>query len=73
MRSHEIERSADERRHDLTDKLTKAFITPIEREDIVTLSHHIDEVTDKLEEVLIRIYINNVKTIRPEALRSARL
>lgn len=66
---HEIERSADERRHDLTDKLTKAFITPIEREDIVTLSHHIDEVTDKLEEVLIRIYINNVKTIRPEALR----
>ena len=54
---HEIERSADERRHDLTDKLTKAFITPIEREDIVTLSHHIDEVTDKLEEVLIRIYI----------------
>ena len=67
---HEIERSADERRHDLTDKLTKAFITPIEREDIVTLSHHIDEVTDKLEEVLIRIYINNVKTIRPEALKT---
>ena len=35
----------------------------------MTLSHHIDEVTDKLEEVLIRIYINNVKVIRPEALR----
>ena len=66
---HEIERSADEQRHELTDKLTKAFITPIEREDIMTLSHHIDEVTDKLEEVLIRIYINNVKVIRPEALR----
>ena len=32
------------------------------------MSQLIDEVTDKVEEVLIRIYINNVQTIRPEAL-----
>ena len=49
--------------------LVKAFITPIEREDIAALSHDIDEVTDKIEDVLIRVYINNVQQIRPEALR----
>ena len=31
---HEIERQADTQRHEITDKLAKAFITPIEREDI---------------------------------------
>lgn len=66
---HEIERQADEERHQLSDMLVKAFITPIEREDIAALSHDIDEVTDKIEDVLIRVYINNVQQIRPEALR----
>lgn len=66
---HEIERMAGDKKHELTDKLAKAFITPIEREDIVELSHHIDDVTDKVEEVLIRIYINNVQKIPQEALQ----
>lgn len=48
--------------------LVKAFITPIEREDIILLSQGIDEVTDKIEDVLIRIYINNVHSIKPEAV-----
>ena len=52
---HSIEHSADD-------------ITPIEREDIAQLSHNIDEMTDKIEEVFIRIYMNNVQTIRPEAV-----
>lgn len=63
---HEIERQADTQRHEITDKLAKAFITPIEREDIIALSHHIDDVTDKIEEVLIRVYINNVQEMREE-------
>lgn len=65
---HEIEHNADQKKHELTDRLAKAFITPVEREDLADLSHYIDELTDKIEEVLIRIYINNVKSIRPEAI-----
>lgn len=65
---HKIEHAADEKKHIVTDLVTKAFITPIEREDIVALSHHIDELTDKIEEVFIRIYINNIRTIREEAV-----
>ena len=65
---HSIEHSADDKKHQLMDRLAKAFITPIEREDIAQLSHNIDEMTDKIEEVFIRIYMNNVQTIRPEAV-----
>lgn len=66
---HEIEREADDQKHQMTDALAKAFITPIEREDIAALCSYVDDVTDKIEEVLIRIYINNVQAIRPEALQ----
>ena len=52
---HDIEHQADDTKHEMTDKLAKAFITPIEREDIIELSHHIDDVTDKVEEVLIPV------------------
>ena len=65
---HRIEHDADKKKHEMMAVLVKAFITPIEREDIILLSQSIDEVTDKIEDVLIRIYINNVQKIRPEAL-----
>ena len=66
---HEVEHSADEKKHDLLNVLTKAFITPLEREDITLLSQNIDEVIDKIEDVLLRIYCNNVRIIRPDALK----
>ena len=66
---HKIEHDADKKKHEMMAVLLKAFITPIEREDIILLSQSIDEVTDQIEDVLIRIYINNVHTIRPEALQ----
>ena len=65
---HRIEHDADKKKHEMMAVLVKAFITPIEREDFILLSQSIDEVTDKIEDVLIRIYINNVQQIRPEAL-----
>ena len=65
---HEIEHEADQKKHEMMGVLVKAFITPIEREDIILLSQGIDEVTDKIEDVLIRIYINNVKSIRQDVV-----
>ena len=53
--------------------LVKEFITPIEREDIILLSEAIDEVTDTIEDVMIRLYINNIRTIRPDAEAFAHL
>ena len=70
---HTVEHAADVKKHELLNVLAKAFITPIEREDIILLSQNIDEVTDKIEDVLLRIYCNNVQSIRPEALELSRL
>ena len=70
---HAEEHAADSKKHDLLNVLIKAFITPIEREDIIMLSQNIDEVVDKIEDVLMRMYCNNVVTIRPDALQLAEL
>ena len=66
---HAVEHAADMKKHELLNVLAKAFITPIEREDILLLSQNIDEVTDKIEDVLLRLYCNNVQRIRPDALK----
>lgn len=65
---HKVEHAADEKKHEVLDALVKAFITPIEREDIILLSQSIDEITDKIEDVMLRLYCNNVQTIRPDAI-----
>ena len=67
-RLHEIEHSAEEKKHDIMDQLAKEFIPPIEREDIVSLSQNIDNVTDKVEDILLRVYMNNVSQIGEDAL-----
>ena len=65
---HAIEHAADVKKHELLNVLVKAFITPIEREDIILLSQNIDEVTDKIEDVMLRLYYNNIQSIRPDSL-----
>ena len=40
---HTVEHAADEKKHEMLHILAKAFITPIEREDIILLSQNIDE------------------------------
>ena len=66
---HAIENEGDSQRHEMLGVLAKEFIAPIEREDIILLSQNIDDVTDVIEDVLIRAYINNIPTVRPEALQ----
>lgn len=65
---HSIEHAGDEKKHLMLNTLAKAFMTPIEREDIMLLGQNIDEVTDKIEDVLIRIYYSHIKAIPSEAL-----
>lgn len=65
---HGIEHLGDTKKHEVSEALAKAFVTPVDREDLAMISQNIDEVTDKIEEVIQRIYINDVKTILPEAV-----
>ena len=65
---HSIEHKADNKKHDMMNKLAKEFITPIERGDIIDIAHYIDNVTDDIEEVLTRIYMYNITEIKKEAI-----
>ncbi len=64
---HEIEHDADTKKHEMLAVLMKAFMTPIEREDIMLLSSCLDEVTDKIEDVVLKMYCNRVDRILPVA------
>ena len=66
---HEVEHSGDAKKHEMLDHLAKEFLPPIEREDIVSLSESIDNMTDKVEDVMLRVYMNNVQDIEPNALK----
>lgn len=70
---HEIEHSADIKKHEMLNKLSKEFITPIERGDIIELASEIDNVTDAIEDVLVRIYMFNISVMREEALEFSNL
>ncbi len=70
---HKEEHAADSRKHDLMEALAKAFITPIEREDIILLAQNIDDLVDKVEEVLIRSYSTNLQSSRPDAIKISSL
>ena len=65
---HEIEHNADLKRHEMVDALAKAFVTPVDREDLDMLSHNLDNVTDKIEDVVQKLYINNISKINPSAI-----
>ena len=65
---HEIEHKADMEQHEMRNVLAREFIAPIEREDIMSLSQEIDDVTDAVEDVLIRFYMFHITSLRTEAL-----
>ena len=65
---HEIEHSADMKKHEMNKTLARAFVTPVDREDLDMLSHNLDQVTDKIEEVLQKFYIYNIKEVEPAAI-----
>ena len=56
---HEIEHKADEVKHEVTAKLLTEFMTPIDREDIFQLLKMIDDVTDAVEEISLKLYLYN--------------
>lgn len=70
---HNIEHSADLAKHEMLHQLAGEFIAPLEREDIVSLSQEIDDITDTIEDVLIKINMYNVTTIKPEVFEFSKL
>ncbi len=68
---HNLEHDADKMKHEMTAALAKAFVTPLDREDLAVISQNIDEVADCIEEVLQRFYVDEIKVVTPEAITFA--
>lgn len=70
---HKIEHRADDVKHEVTEKLLTEFMTPIDREDIMELLRLIDDVTDAIEEVSLKLYLYDYKELPPDSVPFAEL
>lgn len=70
---HEIEHTADGIRHDILNKLSTEFITPIDQEDILRLVQIIDDITDALDEVIMDVYTYHIDVIPPRTAELSRV
>lgn len=64
---HEIEHAEDKIKHTMMGELAKEFVTPIDREDIISLAGALDDVTDKIDDILIRMYMYDIRELQPAA------
>ncbi|MDP2950595.1 MAG: DUF47 family protein [Chloroflexota bacterium] len=57
-RMKELEHVGDSITHEIVEQLHKTFVTPLDREDITALAHHLDDIVDFMEgaTTAIRIY-----------------
>ena len=69
---HTYEHGADMKKHEMNEMLAKAFVTPVDREDLDMLSQQLDNVCDTLEEILQKFYIYNIKEMNPAAIEFAK-
>ena len=70
---HDTEHAADNLVHQILGELNRSFITPIDREDIVSLVNELDDITDSIEDVANLFDMLCITQIKPEALEMARL
>lgn len=68
---HVVEHSADLVKHAIMERLMKEFLPPIDRDDIVDIAHLLDEIPDSTEEVIEKMYMNDIKTCRSDAVEIA--
>ncbi|MCX7921406.1 MAG: DUF47 family protein [Clostridia bacterium] len=72
-RIEETEHACDKQVHKILEQLNKSFITPIDREDIYLIAKELDTITDNIEATAHRFNMLNVKSIREDALKLAKL
>ena len=61
---HELENEADKNLHNILNYLIKDFVPPFDREDIIMLTHAIDDLEDDIDEVVINIDIFGIEKVR---------
>jgi predicted phosphate transport protein (TIGR00153 family) len=70
---HGMEHAADEKKHELFSALVRAFVTPIDRDELINISQSIDDVMDAMDDIIIEMNITQVKSVKPESLAFGKL
>jgi predicted phosphate transport protein (TIGR00153 family) len=68
-----IEKRADKVTHTVIELLHKTFITPLDREDIHQLITKMDDILDLIEDVAQSMFLYDIRTITPEAVKLAEI
>jgi len=68
-RIKDIEHRGDIIFHDITDKLNKTFVTPLDREDIHHIASELDDVLDAIEGISSRLLIFKIDKPTPACIR----
>jgi predicted phosphate transport protein (TIGR00153 family) len=68
VRIKQLEEQGDEVIHDILTRLNQTFITPLDPEDLHSLSTHLDDVLDGLEDAAHRIVAYHLDPVPPVAI-----
>lgn len=68
VKIHNLEQSADEIKHEFISNISKEFITPFDREDMIGIADEIDNVIDAVDDVMVRVHLYNVDTVSEDAI-----
>ncbi|MCW3059242.1 MAG: putative phosphate transport regulator [Capsulimonas sp.] len=68
-----LENEADQIVHEAMDRLNKTFVTPLDREDVLALTHVMDDVLDYTESAVDRMILYSIPNAVPRSLEIATL
>ncbi|WRS27091.1 DUF47 family protein [Oscillospiraceae bacterium MB08-C2-2] len=63
---HVTEHEADSSLHEVMHELARCFVTPIDRDNIITLINRLDDITDAIEDVANLFDMLSITTVKPE-------
>jgi predicted phosphate transport protein (TIGR00153 family) len=69
----EVEHKCDFLTHEIIQRLNRTFVTPLDREDIHTLSKTLDDVMDSIDAAATVVRLYHIDSVRPGARELARL
>jgi uncharacterized protein len=69
QRLKSLEHEADEIGHEIFERLSRTFVTPLDREDIATLAHVMDDIVDHIHAAGNRIALFELESSTPQMIK----
>jgi len=70
---HALEHYGDELTHEIITNLNETFVTPLDREDIIGLASHLDDIVDVAYDAAELVLLYRITRVRPLAVRQVEI